>query len=127
MNIYLTFVAGTFVGIIVGSIITLIGTLSSTWITTRSEERRQIRELGLRVALAKFDQQLISARSLARVRGDALIETPPFEQFLTYGIRLVDAVSTKGQKPVAIGKIIAESVRFSEAVTAATKAETQGE
>jgi len=50
---------------------------------------------------------------------------PPFEQFLSYGIRIVEAVCIGNRSAEDIGRIISESARFSNAVTEATKAQNE--
>jgi hypothetical protein len=89
------------IGACVGAVAGLGGSIAAAIISRRSEERRHYRELGIQVALAKFNQQAALLNQLANATGKVEF-MPPFETFLVYGIRLMEIVADLHLSPEEI-------------------------
>jgi hypothetical protein len=79
--------------------------------TARIEERKHFRELGLKVAMTKFE----GCSKLADATGK-LQDIPPFEAFVLEGIKFMDIVSTPGLSAVETAKRLTELRDFSKTV-----------
>lgn len=80
-------------GALLGGIMGIYGTLIITDRTTRLEERKHFRELGLKVAIINHDKNAAMAQQLANQTGRT-VETPPLEVFVIKGMKFMDIVAT---------------------------------
>jgi len=107
----------TAIGGIIGALLSLFG----LWLANRSQNRRHTAELGIRIALAKFEYDRQLAQQLANMT-HKMQETPPFNAFLIDGIRLMDIVSNRRLSPEQmaerIGSLADFTKTFADAITA---------
>lgn len=103
-------------------IFTIAGTALGAWVsyavaarTARIEERKHFRELGLKVALTKFEGCSKLAQQLANVTGK-LQEIPPFEAFVIDGVKFMDIVSTPGLNAHETARRMAELRDFTKTI-----------
>src|SRR3990170_2045054 len=82
----------------IGAVAGVSGSVVSTLIASRSEERRHYRALGVQVATSKLEHHMSLAKQLANLKGEVIF-TPTFESFLVYGIRLMEIVSDLDLSP----------------------------
>jgi hypothetical protein len=108
-------------------IFTLAGTAVGGWIsyavaarTARIEERKHFRELGLKVALTKFEECSKFAQQLADATGK-FQEIPPFEAFVIDGVKFMDIVSTPGLSAQETARRMAELRDFTKTIREAAK------
>ena len=120
MNVNITVVLGACVGAVVGAAIGFAGTILSTLISRKAEERRHFRELGVQVALAKFDDVRDTMQNLTNATGRTT-EMPSLDAFLVQGIKLMDALSDSRLTAKQIARRITESVELAKAVSETLK------
>ena len=86
-------------GALLGSVIGIYGTLIITDRTTRLEERKHFRELGLKVAIINYERNAALAQQVANAKGlGAVVEIPPFEVFVIKGIKFIPYFPNKLHK-----------------------------
>lgn len=88
--------------------------------TARIEERKHFRELGLKVALTKFEGCAKLAQQVADATG-RFQEMPPFEAFVIDGVKFMDIVSTPGLSAHETARQMAELRDFSKIIVQSTK------
>ena len=103
-------------------IFTLAGAALGSWVTfaiaaktARIEERKHFRELGLKVALTKFEGCTKLAQQLANESGK-FQPVPPFEAFVVNGVKLMEIVSTPDLSADEIARRIAKIPDLTQAV-----------
>jgi len=120
MNVNITVILGACVGAVVGAVIGFAGTILSTLIARKAEERRHFRELGVQVALAKFGHVRDTMQEVAKA-SRRIVEMPSLDAFLVQGIKLMDAVSDSRLSAEQIAGKITESVELAKGVSQALK------
>jgi|ERR1035441_6768350 hypothetical protein len=117
----------TIVVCILSSSFTLLGVIIGAWImsavaarTARIEERKHFRELGLKVALTKFEGCSKLAQQLANASGK-FQDMPPFEAFVIDGVKFMDIVATPGLSARETARRMAELRDFSKIIIQAAK------
>jgi hypothetical protein len=111
----------------------LLGVVIGIWSTSavaartaRIEERKHFRELGLKVALTKFEGCSKLAQQLANSTG-RFQEIPPFEAFVIEGIKFMDIVSTPGLSANETARRMSELREFSKTIVHAAKQKQQND
>jgi hypothetical protein len=86
---------------VVSSVSGLLGVIIGAWImyaaaarTARIEESKHYRELGLKIALTKFESCVKSAQAITDLTGQPS-EVPHFEIFVIEGIKLMEIVQSE--------------------------------
>jgi uncharacterized membrane protein YccC len=116
---------------IIGAVIGVCGTFIITSRTARFEEQRHIREiasrerqhfreLGLKVALAKFEGCAKLAQQLANATGK-FQEVPPFEAFVIDGVKFMEIVATPDLSADETARRMSELRGFSQFIIQAAK------
>jgi hypothetical protein len=108
-------------------IFTLAGAALGSWVTfavaaktARIEERKHFRELGLKVALTKFEGCMKLAQQLANETGK-FQPVPPFEAFVINGVKLMEIVSTPGLSADEIARRMAKISDLTQAINHAAQ------
>jgi hypothetical protein len=108
-------------------VFTLAGTALGAWVSyavaarnARIEERKHFRELGLKVALTKFEGCAKLAQQLANTTGK-FQEIPPFEAFVIDGVKFMDIVATPGLSAHETARRMAELRDFNKVIIQSAK------
>jgi hypothetical protein len=88
----------------------------------RFEERKHFRELGLKVAILKYERNAALAQQVANLKGPgAVVETPPLEVFVIKGIKFMEIVATPNLSADAAIRRLTELEDFTSTVIDANK------
>jgi hypothetical protein len=105
----------------------LLGVVIGIWSTSavaarnaRIEERKHFRELGLKMALTKFEKNMELAQQLANATGK-FQEVRPFEAFVIEGFKFMDIVSTPNLSASQMARRMADLRDFTMTVVNAAK------
>lgn len=99
-----------------------IGVLSTAYAAARRdriEERKHFRELGLKVAVTKYEGCARLAQQLADATGKAQA-TPNFESFVVEGVKFMDILSTPGLSAQEMARRMAELRDFTHTICEST-------
>jgi hypothetical protein len=129
-DVILTAVIGGAFGLVC-AVIGVCGTLYVTASTTRIEERRHIRELGLKerqhyrelglkVALVNFEHCSALAQSAAD-KYHEVFRVPPLKGFIIQGIKLMEIISDPNLSADEMARKIAASEDFAQTIIRDTK------
>jgi hypothetical protein len=99
------------IGSLIGGGLVLFG----QWLNRRQEDRRHLRELGLKMGLARHENCVRAAQQIADDTKQ-VVPIPPFEVCVVDGVRLMEIVSTPGLSAVEMAKRIAQYRDYSQAV-----------
>jgi hypothetical protein len=100
-----------FIGSLIGGGLVLF----SQWLTRRQEDRSHIRELGLKMGLARHENCVRAAQQEADAT-KKIVTTPPFEACIVDGVKLMEVVSTPGLSAEEMARRIAEYRAYSQSV-----------
>jgi hypothetical protein len=101
----------TILGVVIGS----ITTLTITVFNTRTDRQRQIRELGLQLALTNF-QFFKEQASILAAKTHQKTMIPSLAIFVAEGIRMAEIVSNPKLNAVEISRGIADLSNFSKTI-----------
>ena len=94
--------------------------MAATARTTRLEERKHFRELGLKVAILNYERNAALAQQLANLKG-GFVDTPPLEVFVIKGMKFMDIVATPNISATEAGRRLADLQDFTSTVIHANK------
>jgi hypothetical protein len=94
-----------------GSIITAVSSICSAYVQRRADERRQIRELAVRVAVENWRFSYDAAKA-APVVGQKIA---PLGVFLIHAMCLVRALDGSVRTPEEVSRLMREGSRFADA------------
>ena len=108
--------ASGLVGVIIG------GKISSAAANraARLEERRHLREIGLKVGLTNFEYCMKLAQSAAD-RYQQFMPVPPLKAFVIQGIKLMEIASDQNLSAQEMARRIAESEDFTQTIVRAAQ------
>ena len=108
-------------------IFTIAGTSLGAWVSyavaarnARIEERKHFRELGLKMALTKFEKNMELAQQLADATG-RFQEVRPFEAFVIEGIKFMDIVATPNLSADEMARRMSDLRDFTQTIVYAAK------
>ena len=105
---------------LVGTALGVWGTFAVTNRTARLEERKHFRELGLQIAITKFEGCSKLAQQLADATGK-FQEIPPFEAFVIESTKFMDIVATPGLSAHETARRLALLRDFTKTIREAAK------
>lgn len=108
-----SFIVGIFT--LAGTALGICATFAVAARTARIEERKHFRELGFKMALAKFEKNMEMAQQLADATGK-FQEAPPFEAFVIEGIKFMDIVATPGLSATETARRMAHLRDFTQII-----------
>jgi len=105
--------SGIIVGAFIGSGVTGLFAIISIQLQRWAEERRQIRELAVQLALENWRHQYEHGKEVAR-EGKTVIQ-PPLDVYLIHAMSLVKALDGRVKTPEGIAALLRESFAMSRA------------
>ena len=108
------------IGAVFGAIVGAASSLLTAFLTRSTEERKHYRELGVKVAMAKFEQHQVLAQKVADATGQA-VPIPPFDAFLLHAVRLMEIVSNRNLNSDQIASRMKHLTDFTNEVRAKQK------
>lgn len=118
-DIILAAIVGGLFGLL-GAVVGVFGALAVSNRTAKLEEKKHFRELGLKVALTKFEKNGQLAQQLANATGK-FQEIPPLEAFVIDGFKFMDIVASSNMDAHTTARRMAELRDFNKIIVHAAK------